>query len=131
MDQLVIYLILFIIIVVLGQLFQKSTIPIALIFVIFGMLLSFVPYLPDIKLDSGLVLNVFLPLLIYQISAFSSWRDIKKQIRPIALLSIGHVVFITILVAVIIHYLIPGMGWPLAFVLGAIISPLYQRIDLN
>ncbi len=123
MDQFIIYLILFTIIVLLGQLFQKSTIPLALILVIFGMLLSFVPYFPEISLDSKLVLNFFLPLLVYQISSFSSWYDIKKQIRPIGLLSIGHIIFITFLVAIVIHALIPQIGWPLACVLGAIISP--------
>lgn len=123
MDQFINYLILFTLIVLLGQAFQKSTIPLALILVLFGMLMSFVPFFPQINLDSNLVLNFFLPLLVYQISAFSSWRDLKKQIRPIALLSIGHVIFITILVAIAIYTLIPQMGWPLAFVLGAIISP--------
>jgi len=123
MDLFIIYLILFSIIVLLGQLFQKSTIPLALILVIFGMLLNFIPFFPDIHLDSKLVLYIFLPILIYQISAFSSWRDMKKQARPIALLSIGHVIFITILVACLMHTIIPQMGWPLAFVLGAIVSP--------
>jgi len=123
MEQLVTYIILFSIIVLLGQVFQKATMPLSLILVIFGMIVSYFPFVPKIDLNSELVLNVFLPLLIYQISAFSSWRDIKKQLRPIAMLSIGHVIFITLLVAAMIHTLIPQMGWPLAFVLGAVISP--------
>lgn len=123
MDSLIIYLILFAAVALMGQLFQRSTIPIALILVIFGMVLSFIPFFPEIHLDSKLVLNVFLPLLVYEISAFSSWRDMKKQMSPIALLSIGHVVFITILVALVFHALLPQMGWPLAVMLGAIISP--------
>lgn len=123
MDPFIIYLILFSIIVLLGQLFQKSTVPVALILVILGMVLSFIPFFPETHIDSKLVLNIFLPLLIYQISSFSSWHDIKKQARPITILSIGHVFFITLLVAVVIHALIPQIGWPLAFLLGAIISP--------
>ena len=123
MDPLIVYLILFSLIVILGQLFRKSTIPLSLFLVITGMLFSFIPYFPEIHLNSSLVLNIFLPLLVYEISAFSSWRDMKKQARPIALLSIGHVIFITGLVALVIHTLIPLMGWPLAFVLGAIVSP--------
>ncbi len=123
MDSFIVYLILFSIIVILGQAFRKSTTPIALILAIAGMLLSFIPFFPDIYLNSKLVLNIFLPLLVYEISAFSSWHDMQKQARPIALLSIGHVVFITCIVAIVIHSLIPQMGWPLAFVLGAIISP--------
>jgi monovalent cation/hydrogen antiporter len=123
MDLLIIYLILFSIIVIIGQLFRKSTVPTALVFVITGMLLSFIPFFPEIHLNSILVLNVFLPFLVYEICAFSSWRDMKKQVRPIALLSIGHVIFITCIIAVVIHALIPQIGWPLAFVLGAIVSP--------
>jgi monovalent cation/hydrogen antiporter len=132
------YIFLFSIIVLLGQLFRKSTIPLALILVIFGMLLSFFPFLKETKLDPNMVLNVFLPLLIYQISAFSSWRAIRRLIRPIASLSIGHVIFITSLVAVLFHDLMPQIGWPLAFVLGSIVSPpddvaivaLYEKIRL-
>lgn len=123
MDLLLIYLLLFTIIVLVAQWFQRSTIPVALVLVMAGMLLSFVPYFPVVYLDSNLVLNFFLPLLIYQISSFSSWREVKKQMRPIALLSIGHVIFITLLVAIVMHALIPALGWPLSFVLGAIISP--------
>lgn len=123
MDIFIIYLLLFSIIVLLCQLFYKSTIPTALILVVSGILLSYIPFFPEIHLDSKLVLNIFLPLLIYQISSFSSWREVKKQARPIALLSIGHVIFITVIVAIVMHALIPQMGWALAFVLGAIISP--------
>jgi len=123
MEQFTVYLFLFSIIILLGHVFRKSTVPLVLILVISGFLLSFIPLFPEMHLDSNLVLNIFLPLLVYQISAFSSWRDVKKQIRPIALLSIGHVIFITVLVAVVFHMLIPQMGWPLAFVLGAIVSP--------
>src|SRR5690349_20013210 len=123
MDQFIIYLVLSTIIVNVGQAFQKSTVPIGLILVIAGMLLSYVPYFPRVRLDSTLVLNIFLPLLIYEISAFSSWQDMKKQLRPIALLSIGHVIFITALVAVVVHTVFPELGWPLSIVLGAIVSP--------
>jgi Na+/H+ antiporter len=123
MGQLETYLILLAIIVVIGQLFSKSPIPISLLLVITGMLLSLVPIFPHINLNPTLVLNVFLPVLVYQISAFTSWQDFKKNLRPIALLSVGHVIFIVILIAVIMHALIPQLSWPLAFVLGAVIAP--------
>lgn len=123
MDQLIVYLLLFSIIVIIAVVFDKSTIPMPLILVVVGMGLSFIPYLPKVTLSSELVLDFFLPLLIYEISAFSSFRDIRKEWRAIASLSVGHVIFITTLVALTIHTLIPQIGWPLAFVCGAIISP--------
>ncbi|AMJ66413.1 hypothetical protein AXW84_13960 [Hymenobacter sp. PAMC 26628] len=39
------------------------------------------------------------------------------------LLAVGLVAFTTVAVAVVAHYFLPGFGWPLAFVLGAIVSP--------
>jgi len=123
MGQLETYLILFGIIVIIGQIFSKSPIPISLILVITGMLLSLWPSFPIVNLNPTLVLNVFLPLLVYQISAYASWKDLKKNMRPIGLLSVGHVLFITVLIAWVIHFYIPQLGWPLAFVLGAVLSP--------
>ncbi len=78
---------------------------------------------PLIQEHPEVVLKVFLPLLLYQISSFSSWREYRKQIRPIVLLSVGHVLFITVLVASLIHFLMPQVDWPLAFIIGAVVSP--------
>jgi Na+/H+ antiporter len=123
MDSAILYIGLFGIIVFVGQVFNKSTIPISLLLVITGMVLSFIPHFPQFTLNPMLILNIFLPVLIYQISSFTSWKDFKKNLRPIGLLSVGHVIFITFVVAFVVHYFIPQLGWPLAFVLGAVISP--------
>jgi Na+/H+ antiporter len=123
MELTVIYVILFAIIVFIGQVFRKSVFPISLLLVITGMVLSFVPAFPTLALNPEVVLNIFLPILIYQISSFTAWKDIKKNFRPIMLLSVGHVIFITFVVAYVMHYLLPALGWPLCFVIGAVISP--------
>ncbi len=123
MEAIILYVVLFIIIVVVGHLFNRFPFPLSLILVVVGMMLSLAPNLGSISIQPHIVLNIFLPLLIYQISAFSSWKDFKKMFTAIALLSIGHVIFITVLVAVVIQWLIPELGWPLAFVIGAILSP--------
>lgn len=123
LQQIEIYILLFSIIVIIGQIFNKIIVPISILLFIAGMFLSFIPYFPKISIEPSLVLHFFLPLLIYQISSFSSWHDFKKNMRPITLLSVGHVMFITITVAFIAHRLIPEFSWPLCFVLGAVISP--------
>lgn len=123
MDQIEIYTILFGIIIAVGVLFRKVLAPTSLLLVITGMLISILPNVPYVTLKPELVLDIFLPLLIYVTCAELSWRDVKINLRPIALLSIGHVIFITFLIAVVIHTLIPQMGWPLAFLLGAVVSP--------
>lgn len=124
MDEFEIGIGLIAIVAMVSVVFRNSRIPLALILVIVGMLISFIPGMPHIRISSHFVLTIFLPLLLYDASAYaSSWQQIRVNLRPIAFLSIGHVLFITVLVACIIHFLLPQMGWPLAFVLGAVISP--------
>ena len=68
------------------------------------------------------MLLIFLPPLLYGAAFFTSLRDLRRNARPIALLSIG-VVFATMgAVAVVAHEVI-GLGWAESFVLGAIVSP--------
>ena len=122
-DQFTIYIGLLAIIVIVCASFRTSAIPVPLFLVLTGMLISLIPGFPHIRVHSEIVLDIFLPLLLYQASAYVSWREFKKHMRPIVWLSIGHVVFITILVATTMHYIIPGLSWPLAFVLGSVISP--------
>lgn len=123
MEQIENYITLLAIIAIIGLVFNRSKIPISLILVLVGMLLSPFLHLNYIDLNPSLVLDVFLPLLLYQISTSASWKDVKKNVRPISLLSVGHVIFITFLVAFVFHLLLPELGWPLAFILGAVISP--------
>ncbi len=123
MNQIYVFILLLGIIFIIGLLFGKSSAPLSLLLVIVGMALSFLPNFPRVELQPQLVLNFFLPLLVYEASAQTSWREIKKNLRPIALLSVGHVLFITILVAVVLHAIIPSLSWPLCFVVGAVISP--------
>lgn len=123
MDQIGIGILLLGIITFVGIVFQKSSIPISLLLVLIGMGLSVIPPFPHVYLNPDLVLELFLPLLIYQVSGETSLRDVFKHMQPILLLSIGHVVFITVLVAIAVHYLFPDISWPLACALGAVVSP--------
>lgn len=117
------YALFFTLIILIGQIFNKSIFPITILLVLAGIILSLIPHFPKISLDPDIVLQIFLPLLVYQISSFSSWYEFKKNLRPIALLSVGHVIFITGLVALVMHSLLPELGWPLAFILGAAVAP--------
>jgi len=123
MNQQHIFLGLLGIISLVGILFRKTSVPIGLILVVVGMVLSLLNLFLPVVLDPQLVLTVFLPAIVYQASAYTALREMKKYRRTITLLSVGHVFFITILVAITIHWLMPQYGWALAFLLGAIISP--------
>src|SRR5918992_4947084 len=60
-----------------------------------GLALGLVPIVPEIGLPPDLVLLIFLPPLLYSAAFFSSPRDLKANLRPIASLSIGLVLLTT------------------------------------
>jgi Na+/H+ antiporter len=107
---------------VLALLARKLHIPYPILFVVGGLLLGWIPGHPPIHLNPHLVFFLFLPPLLFPAALFTSWRDFRLNLRPIALLAIGLVLFTTVAVAYLAHYF---MHLPLAagFVLGAIISP--------
>jgi len=69
------------------------------------------------------VFYFILPALIYPAALFTSWRDFRRNLRPILLLAIGLVLATTFAVAWIAHSIVPALPWAAAFALGAIVSP--------
>jgi CPA1 family monovalent cation:H+ antiporter len=100
-----------------------SRIPYPILMVLGGLALSLMPGLPDFELPPELVLVAFLPPLLYSAAFFTSLRDLRANVRPIGLLSIGLVGATTVAVAVVAHSAIADMPWSAAFVLGAVVSP--------
>jgi Na+/H+ antiporter len=101
---------------------RRFDLPPAILLVVVGVALALVPGLPRVQLVPELVLLLVLPPLIYSAGVAMSWREFRFNLRPIALLAIGCVVFTTVTVAAVAHALL-GLPWAVAFVLGAIISP--------
>src|SRR6185312_5334661 len=93
-----------------------------ILLVVAGLGIALVPGLPRVTLAPEVVLLVILPPLIYSAGVSMSWRDFRFNLRPIALLAFGCVVFTTCAVAAIAHYML-DFDWAVGFLLGAIISP--------
>lgn len=106
----------------LALLARKLHIPYPILFVIGGLILSFIPGIPRVHLDPELVFLLFLPPLLFPAALFTSWRDFRTNLRPILLLAIGLVLMTTVSIALMAHHFI-GVPLAAAFVLGAIISP--------
>jgi monovalent cation/hydrogen antiporter len=98
-------------------------IPYPIPLVLGGLALGFVPGMPEIELPPDLVLIAVLPPLLYGVAFFTSLRELRANIAPIGLLAIGLVLLTMLAVAAMAHAVIPGIDWPTAFVLGAIVSP--------
>jgi CPA1 family monovalent cation:H+ antiporter len=106
----------------LAVLARVLNVPYPITLVLGGAGIGFIPGMPEVQLDPDLVLLIFLPPLLYGAAFFTSLRDLRRDARPIALLSIGVVAVTMAAVAVVAHHAI-GLGWPESFVLGAIVSP--------
>ena len=98
-------------------------IPYPILLVLGGLGLGFMPGMPQIELAPDLVLVAILPPLLYGTAFFTSLRELRANVRQITLLSVGLVLMTMLAVAVVAHAAVPGLTWPGAFVLGAIVSP--------
>ena len=123
MDVLIALLVGLIVIAVLFEIARRAGLPYPALFVLGGLGLGFVPGLPHITLEPDLVLLVFLPPLLFGAAFETPLRDLRANLWPIGRLSIGLVIFTTAIVAAVAQAMIPGLGWPAAFALGAIVAP--------
>lgn len=101
---------------------DKIKLPYPILLISAGIAIGFIPDLPNIELNPEVIFLIFLPPLLYDAAFNISFKEFRTHINTIGSLATG-LVFITATgIAVITHYLIPGMSWPLSFVLGAILS---------
>lgn len=107
----------------MGALACRLSVPYPIMLVIGGALFGFIPGLPDIALEPDLVLALFLPPLLYKSSIYANFGDFKANLRGLTLSTVVLVLATMGAVACVAHYLIPGMTWGAACVLGAIVSP--------
>src|SRR3954466_6364250 len=123
MQQAETIVLLFTAVGILALVAQKITLPYPIVLVLGGLALSFVPRLPVVDLNPDVVFYFILPALIYPAALFTSWRDFRRNLRPILLLAIGLVLATMLAVAWIAHSIVPALPWAAAFALGAIVSP--------
>jgi monovalent cation/hydrogen antiporter len=97
-------------------------VPYPVTLVLGGAVIGFLPGVPSVELDPDLVLLIFLPPLLYGAAFFTSVRDLRRNAKAIAQLSIPLVLVTMAAVAVVAHELV-GLDWGPAFVFGAIVSP--------
>src|SRR4051812_8675201 len=107
-------------VVVLSAIATRSGVPYPILLVLGGLVLGFLPAVPNVRLNPDLVLVVFLPPLLFSGAFFASLRGLRADARTISLLSTGLVVATTVIVAVVAHALADGLPWAACFALGAI-----------
>ncbi|MFF3336873.1 Na+/H+ antiporter [Streptomyces sp. NPDC002888] len=102
---------------------RRTPVPAPLLLVAVGLAASYVPGVPDYTLDPDVVLPLLLPPLLYTSTSDSSYLDLRAQLRPVALLSVGYVLFATFFVGWAAYLIVPGLPLTAALVLGAVVAP--------
>jgi CPA1 family monovalent cation:H+ antiporter len=102
---------------------RRIRVPYPVLLLLGGLLVGLVPGIPRFELDPEIVFLVVLPPLLYVSAFLTPIRDFKTNLKNIASLAVGLVAASAGMVAAIAMVLVPGMTWPLAAALGAIVSP--------
>ena len=107
----------------LAALARRVRLPAPIVIVVGGVAAAFAPVLRDVSIDPDVAFAVFVPPLLFRSAMTTSVREIQGHLRTVAMLAVGLVLATMVVVAAVTHYAIPGVAWPAAFVLGAILSP--------
>ena len=117
------YLVLIVLIVLLVMLANRIKVAYPILLVMAGLLISFIPGVPVLKVDPELIFIIFLPPLLYEAAWAISWKELWRWRRVISSFAFV-VVFLTAMsVAFAASHFIPGFTLALGFLLGGIVSP--------
>ncbi|WP_336082546.1 cation:proton antiporter domain-containing protein [Nocardia sp. SSK8] len=93
-----------------------------LVLTLAGVAASYLPMVPVVHLEPEVVLLGLLPPLLYTAALRTSLVDFKDNVRGIAYLSVGLVLFSTFVVALVVWLLLP-VPFAAAVALGAVVAP--------
>ena len=102
---------------------RRIDVPAPFLLIAVGVAASYIPQVPQVYLDHDVVLLGLLPPLLYAAAQQTSLVDFNANRRPILALSVGLVIFTAAGVAVVVHLLLPGISWAVAFAIGAVVAP--------
>jgi Na+/H+ antiporter len=109
--------------VVLVRFADAVAIPYPIVLVIGGLAIGSLPGGPELELDPDVVFLVFLPPLLLSAAYWTSPRELRAELGPLAGLVLGLSLGTMVTVALIAYMVIPDLDLGPAFVLGAIVSP--------
>lgn len=110
-------------IVLIELLAARLRIAYPILLVVAGLILGFIPGLPQMKINPDLIFFIFLPPLLFEASWSISLKEMKKWWRIIGSFAFLVVFFTALSVALVTNHFIPGFTIALGFLLGGIVSP--------
>jgi CPA1 family monovalent cation:H+ antiporter len=114
---------LLVVVALIATLSRRIGIAYPILMVIGGLVLGLIPGLPPVHLRPDLVLLIFLPPILFSAAFFTSFRDLRANIKQIGQLAFLLVLVTMAGVGLLVQTLFPQVGWAAALALGAIVAP--------
>ncbi len=102
---------------------DRKGLPYPALLALVGALLALIPGTPEVALDPGFALALFVAPTLLDAAYDASPRDLRRNIVPVVSLAVVMVVLTVAAVAWAAHLVVPDMGWAPAIALGAIVAP--------
>ena len=102
---------------------QKLKVAYPIFLVAAGLLIGFIPGIPDTHIEPDIVFLIILPPILYDAAQNTSWKALWRWRRIVSVMALGFVLLTATSVALVSYYLIPGFTLAQGFLLGAIVSP--------
>uniref|UniRef100_UPI003AF08AA8 cation:proton antiporter n=1 Tax=Dysgonomonas gadei TaxID=156974 RepID=UPI003AF08AA8 len=109
--------------IAISVLAPKVKIPYPVLLMVAGIAVGFIPSFHYVPIDPDVVFLLFLPPLLYDAAVNMPFKDFKANFGTISMMAVTLVFISMIAIAIVARFLIPDISWPVAFVIGAILSP--------
>ena len=125
-------------VIVLHWMAARVGVPPSATLLVAGGGLALIPGMPAVRLNPELALVLFLPPLLMNGAYYTAFGRFRRHLPGILSLAVGAVLFTTLVVGIVAHWLVPALPWAACFALGAIVSPpdaiaaraVLQRVQL-
>ena len=107
----------------LSALARRLNIPYPTFLAVGGIGIAFLPNAPTWTLEPDLALALFVAPVLLDAAFDTSMRDLRDNWLPVSTLVLVAIAATTATVAVVAHWMVPGMPWAAAIALGAIVAP--------
>lgn len=100
---------------------RRFQVPYGTSLVVAGLAMGVYRVLPQVELQSEMVLAIFLPILLFDASINTDAHHLREDLAPVGLLSTAGFVIMASVSGAAIHFLL-GMPWAVALLLGVMLS---------
>lgn len=94
-----------------------------LVLVVVGIMIGYIPGVPLIDVPPEIILLGVLPPLLYSAAVNVPLMDFRRNLRPIAGLSVLLVILSALIVGAVVHFIFPQVPFAAAVALGAVVAP--------